>query len=273
MRSIITLLFILTFTMDVSAQDILKTYGEAEKNVKIIFVDSNKIAFYYPSEGIRNVREISRKSVEKYEYNSARDGKDILQYRVDLMNYNEYKRNKEARSIGELNSSNKKKGNLEGFGSFGFGIGAVTNSFGGGFSFDRVEKDIGFSFDILVNFNPPENYFYKNISFNQAKYTFNDTQLGDVTGTLMFNFGPNVRLSKDVALLGGVSIAINTIYTQFYDKFEILGDRGKYYVENSNKTEGGVYGGLYIKTNNNSALKIVASSTKAFYVTYNLIMF
>ena len=89
----------------------------------------------------------------------------------------------------------------------------------------------------------------------------------------MFNFGPNVRLSKDVALLGGVSIAINTIYTQFYDKFEILGDRGKYYVENSNKTEGGVYGGLYIKTNNNSALKIVASSTKAFYVTYNLIMF
>ena len=272
MRKIIFILLLL-ISSQTHSQDIIKIFGEAEKNVKIIFVDSNKIAFYYPSEGIRNIREISRKNVEQYQYYSAKDGKDILQYRVDLMHYNEYKRNKEAKSIAELNSSNKNRNKIERFGSIGAGIGSVTNSFGGGFTFDRVEKDIGFSFDMLVNFNPPESYFYENISFNQAKYTFNDTQLGDVTGTLMFNFGPNVRLSKDVVLLGGVSIAINTIYTQFYDKFEILGDRGKYYVENGNKTDGGVYGGLYIKTNNNSALKIVATTTKAFYVTYNIIIF
>ena len=171
-----------------------------------------------------------------------------------------------------ISNLNNNSNNYNEFGSVGFGLGIVSNELGFAISLDRLKNKVGFSFDLVLNFGPPDNQYYDNITFNTAKNTYNDKQLEDITQSLVFNLGPNFRLNNSLSLITGISIARNYTYTKFYDNFEILGNNGNYYVDNKSYTDFGFYGGLYYRASNKAGIKITGSTTNTLYLTYNFII-
>jgi hypothetical protein len=100
MRSIITLLFILTFTMDVSAQDLIRYKSSDVTNtqtVKIIYVDDTCLYYYNSNDLAKAIQFVKLDDISEFQYNSIENGRNINTIKNDSLLYVSYaKKNKIA---------------------------------------------------------------------------------------------------------------------------------------------------------------------------------
>lgn len=73
------------------------------------------------------------------------------------------------------------------------------------------------------------------ISYNLAKNGFGDTERGTTKVNSAITGGATFKVDDSFAFAAGVGFETITTWAEFYDRFEILGDKGKYYTEKDSK--------------------------------------
>lgn len=149
------------------------------------------------------------------------------------------------------------------FYSRNYGIGVVTNlpkEYAGLGVYSINDGTVGVFFDIKGDFNSPEDQdnFYSNISVNMAEETFGDGIIKKKGSWLSINGGLTLMVTTDGALYGGLGVSYYSEYRQYYDPTHILGDSGKYWIDNpkGDKTYTNFLCGIILKTSPNMAFQI-----------------
>lgn len=77
--------------------------------------------------------------------------------------------------------------------------------------------------------------YYETITYNSAKYTYEDEERGSVKEYYTALIGANKSIAHNLWINFMIGVTYETSLIEFYDRFEILGEYGKYYVEGNNK--------------------------------------
>src|SRR5690554_2475932 len=118
-----------------------------------------------------------------------------------------------------------------------------------GFRLTRVvQNGTGFFLDLKTSLPMIESRddFYSSISINKAENIFGDELIGKDESWTSINGGLTGFLSRKTAIYGGIGFSFYDAYRQYYDSWEILGTRGKYWIEDPDKatTKVNLLGGL-----------------------------
>lgn len=76
---------------------------------------------------------------------------------------------------------------------------------------------------------------YENIDYQQAKNYFGDAEKGVAKDLYDFSIGLAFPVLTKIYLNVGVNYQLVAKYTEFYDHFHILGDKGKYYCKSESE--------------------------------------
>lgn len=122
--------------------------------------------------------------------------------------------------------------------------------------------DLKFGGMLLGNDNSD---YYENISINKAESIFGDKLLEKGDGSFAINLGITQNVLKKSFLYGGLGYSSIYGYRRYYDPFEILGDNGKYWIDDPDKKGGNInlFGGIIILTGNNVSLLLGGCSKPA----------
>ena len=134
-----------------------------------------------------------------------------------------------------------------------------------GFNFVKLTStNLGFYIDLKAGLPMRDGAddFYDNISINKAENIFGDQLLKKDDNWLSMNAGLTKILSNHIAFYGGLGFSIYSEYRQYKDEFEILGDNGKYWIENEDKSKTtlNVLGGIIFKINPTWIMQIGAEA-------------
>lgn len=81
----------------------------------------------------------------------------------------------------------------------------------------------------------PSNQIYK-FSKYTAEQVFQDRKTNRVETYVQMNIGPTIKVNENVTAFGAIGYVSKTEYQGYYDEFGILGDRGRYYLEDKSET-------------------------------------
>jgi hypothetical protein len=99
-------------------------------------------------------------------------------------------------------------------------------------------KNIGFYFDMKFDLKLKNSHsdYYENISINKAENIFHDQLLGHDRSYTTFDLGMTKRISKGFSLYSALGITAIYYYRQYHDIYEILGNHGNYWIDDSPKS-------------------------------------
>jgi hypothetical protein len=107
-----------------------------------------------------------------------------------------------------------------------------------GLTFGIISKGIGFYFSYVTSFKDfTEENFYENISEEEARDIFVDTQTDEDFNYQGYSLGTVISIYQRFKIYGGLTLFKQTHYLRFYDKFQILGDNGSYWIKTSKDNE------------------------------------
>ena len=134
-----------------------------------------------------------------------------------------------------------------------------------GFNFVKLANtDFGFYIDLKAGLPMRDGAddFYDNISVNKAENIFGDQLLKKDDNWLSLNAGLTKVVSNQLAIYAGLGFSIYSEYRQYKDEFEILGDNGKYWIENEDKSKTtlNALGGIIFKINPTWIMQIGAEA-------------
>ncbi len=75
-----------------------------------------------------------------------------------------------------------------------------------------------------------DNNYYDNISYEKAKYEYKDKELERTNKLRDYGIGLNYSVEDIITFGAGLLITSSDEFAKFYDKYQILGDNGNYYV-------------------------------------------
>ena len=116
---------------------------------------------------------------------------------------------------------------------FVIGINTVFTPFKIGFESELIRPDkIGGFMIFRSSLNTPNtDMLMDNISYYEAKYTFNDAERDKLTEFTEYGAGVNYSYKDELRIGFGLIYTAINIYKKFYDKYQILGSSGEYYVK------------------------------------------
>lgn len=117
-------------------------------------------------------------------------------------------------------------------------------------------ENLGLYFNIYSSLNNPGKDAYSNISYNKAKYYFNDKELETQSYNWGATFGIVLMVTEKIYLNAGLQYQSIMEYIKFHDDFEILGDDGDYYIEGKSKSGMGVDLGLLHRIGESFSIKV-----------------
>ena len=146
-----------------------------------------------------------------------------------------------------------------------------------GFVTNLPQQFVGFNFVKLSNTNlgvfidmkaglpirtNDDDDFYDNISVNKAENIFGDQLLNKDNHWFSINAGSTKVISQYTAIYVGLGVSLYSEYRQYKDDFEILGDNGKYWIENDDKSKTTInaLGGIIFKINPTWVMQIGAEA-------------
>jgi len=121
------------------------------------------------------------------------------------------------------------------------GIGLSSNitaqTWGIVLSMIETDETSGVFFDFKMSFPliSASDNFYDNISLNKAENILNDRLIDVKDSWISINVGAMVEIYKYLSLYFGLGASFYSEYRKYYDRFEILGRYGKYWIENNQK--------------------------------------
>ena len=117
-----------------------------------------------------------------------------------------------------------------------------------------------FKIGLIQGYNTDD--FYDNISVNKAENIYMDQLLKKNDSWVSINVGLTKVVLKNLVLYGGSGISFYSEYRQYKDEFEILGDNGKYWIENDDESKItlNALGGFIIQIDPKFAFQIGAES-------------
>lgn len=110
------------------------------------------------------------------------------------------------------------------------GAGYIT---GGYFAFEmglQFTNNLGMYISGYVKPNSKSSDIYGNITYNYAKFTLEDTEMGNNNVYIGYGAGVELLIYDKLYLDMGLQYQTVEKYTKFYDRFHILGTTGIYYV-------------------------------------------
>ena len=106
-----------------------------------------------------------------------------------------------------------------------------------------------FSFATSTKGFDDKNY-YDNISVGTAGGVWNDRQTGKDLNSELYILGAYFNIYRNIFGYGGIGYVNREHFIQFYDKFQILGDNGSYWVKENSEENFCLCGGIMIVINN-----------------------
>lgn len=99
-------------------------------------------------------------------------------------------------------------------------------------------ETIGLYFSIRFDTEaPPDKEYLSTINYYEAKFTFKDSERGEIWHDIVVSIGLTKIIYKSVVLFGGLSYHERIHNVKFFDKSFILGDGGNYVVDGPKKSE------------------------------------
>lgn len=125
-------------------------------------------------------------------------------------------------------------------GFFGY-VGDIPIAPLGGMGGVLKSETIGYYFSIRLDTDKPTDKEYMStMNYNEAKFTFKDSERGEIWRDIGVSVGLTKIIYKSVVLFGGLSYYERTHYVKFFDKLYILGDSGNYVVDGPKKSESSI---------------------------------
>ncbi len=111
---------------------------------------------------------------------------------------------------------------------------APIGGMGGKFNSHNIGFYVSFKLDTE---KPSDNEYMSTMNYNEAKYTFEDTERGELWNDIGISVGITQMILPSIFAFGGISYFERTQYVNFFDKYYILGDGGNYYVDGPEKSK------------------------------------
>jgi len=91
-------------------------------------------------------------------------------------------------------------------------------------------------FDIKISLNSYRDCdsYYETVSINKAENILGDKRINTAHSYTIINVGYIKETIKNNYLYGGVGLSMTNEFYQYYDKYEMLGDNGKYWIDGEN---------------------------------------
>lgn len=112
-----------------------------------------------------------------------------------------------------------------------------------GFNLIRLNRNkAGFYIDLKVGVPMREgaDNFYDNISVNKAENIYGDDFLRKDGNWISLNACLTKVITDYIAVYGGFGYSAYSQYRQYYDEFEILGDNGKYWIDDEGESKSSI---------------------------------
>jgi hypothetical protein len=108
---------------------------------------------------------------------------------------------------------------------------------------DRIGYFIAFKTNSKLHADDASD-FYPDISLNKAQNILGDKKIDESTGCRSFEIGITSRAATNLFFYIGIGYGYSAKYMQFYDRFEILGSNGKYWIRTEENSSVNFLGGL-----------------------------